>query len=826
MKKKALRILAWITGTFALCLVAFVVVLYVNREQVINRVVSEANEILTEPVDIASINISIDRFPLASIRLNEVFCKGHNSMPHDTLIYAEQVYLEFHLWKLVTGDWSIQGLTIDDGKLAIRFPESGEPNYKIWQGQKDGSSSAVFNLEHIQLQNMDLKVEVEKQAVNLSAAIHQAHLSGKFSSEDYQLRADADFLLKELLYRERVLLSPENLLAKLDIQGKGQNIALENGEMEVSGFKLRFNGNYDPEKFLLEASGNNLDIAELNDFYQKQNWTEQPLKANLAGSGDFQFSGTFPNNQTESQYEVGFNISDGIISDKSVKLSSIKITGSYNHGPLSDRIDLTSFNGSGRTGEISGSLSILDLESPAVNLKLISDLELKEWLLILPLDTLSEAEGRLAVNVNLSNHFKSLKQVTAAELRKTQARGQVELRKVGFGFRKSDKTIENLNASLSFGKDQLDIDNFYFETGQSDVFLSGHFSNVLGYLFFKKEKLKMDTKVRSQELHVEDFLFTGKSGNGEYSLDFARSIEMQLALEVDQFFFDSFYAEQVQGDLSILNDMIRVNKLAFEADEGVFNGNFSINMKEVNSYRLMANLNATNADLHELFVSFNNFGQSELVADNIYGRANMKLQMTSSLEPNLYLPPESVYLKADLDIKDGTLKNYHPMMALSDYADIAELAEVKFSQLSNQISIEESVIHIPEMLIHSNVLDLQLSGEHHFDNSIDYSMRLKLADVIFRKRKQSNKTSEFDDHLTEMENSDDPNIYISMSGTTSYPIITLDKERMNKTIKEDFKKQGTELKQIFTKKDPPATKTKSSGIEYSLFDEDEDDGEN
>ncbi len=823
MKKKALRFIIWVSGSFLVLLLTFVLVLYANKDRVINRVVSEANKILTEPVDLSSLDISIDQFPSASILLTDVYCKGISNNPTDTLIYAEHLYLEFHLWKLVLGDWSIEGITLENGKLMLNFPENGTPNYRIWNNSKEGTSTSVFNLEKVHLKDILFKLAVEKQKIDLSAQVNSGILAGIFENGHYELESEADFLLTELIYQENEILQPENLKAKLKINGTEELIQLQNGLIELSGINVSFTGEHHPNQLVLHASGSKVDITDLQQLYQKQRWSDKPIDANLKGKLGFEFAGLFPYSEESPQYQIKFDINKGSITEASVKLTSINIQGSYKRGHREDKIVLEAFKGNGRTGQIAGSMSISDLSSPAVNLKLIGDLELAEWMLLLPLDTLTDTRGRMAVNLNLSNNFNTLTEVSAEELRKTQAHGQIELMKVGFGFVKSDKIIRNLNASLNFGQDQLDIDNFYFQTGESDVYLSGHFSNVLGYLFFEKEKLKLDTRVRSQELHVEDFLLSGRSRDGEYSLEFARSIEMDLVVEVDQFYFDSFYAEDVEGNLAIRNNMITGNKLMFEADEGIFKGNFSINMKELDNYRLMANLTASNADLHELFVSFNDFGQKELVADNIYGRADMNLRMTSTLEPNLVIPPESVFLKADLNIKHGVLKNYQPMLALSDYADIDELSEVKFSQLTNQISIEESVIYIPEMLIASNVLNLQLSGQHHFDNSIDYTMRLRLADVLFKNRKKKNQGSEFDEHLIEMEKTDDPNIYVSMTGTASYPIISLDKDEMNRSIKEDLKQQGQELKQIFTKKDPGKSDKKSSGIEYTLF-EDEEEG--
>ena len=46
-------------------------------------------------------------------------------------------------------------------------------------------------------------------------------------------------------------------------------------------------------------------------------------------------------------------------------------------------------------------------------------------------------------------------------------------------------------------------------------------------------------------------------------------------------------------------------------------------------------------------------------------------------------------------------------------------------------------IIIPEMDIHSTALSVHVSGEHSFDNIMDYKVRLLLSDVLGNKIKKS-----------------------------------------------------------------------------------------
>src|SRR5690606_15286816 len=156
-------------------------------------------------------------------------------------------------------------------------------------------------------------------------------------------------------------------------------------------------------------------------------------------------------------------------------------------------------------------------------------------------------------------------------------------------------------------------------------------------------------------------------------------------------------------------------------------------------YTLAASLRGQSIDIHKLFESFKNFGQDVIASDNIYGTANLSVQYISKMAPTLEIDISTIEMTSSLAIENGNLKNFDPLSALSDFASIEELKDVHFDRLENNISIRNSQIIIPKMNINSNVLDMGIEGNHGFDNTIDYSIRLKLSDVLFSNRKKKKK---------------------------------------------------------------------------------------
>ena len=95
-------------------------------------------------------------------------------------------------------------------------------------------------------------------------------------------------------------------------------------------------------------------------------------------------------------------------------------------------------------------------------------------------------------------------------------------------------------------------------------------------------------------------------------------------------------------------------------------------------------------------------------------------------------------------IEKGELIQFKPLESLSDYVNLEDLKEVKFSTLENTIKIDNKVIDIPTMEIKSSALSLFISGKHTFEQEIDYDIELSLSELMatkFRKKNtQINKT--------------------------------------------------------------------------------------
>ena len=138
-------------------------------------------------------------------------------------------------------------------------------------------------------------------------------------------------------------------------------------------------------------------------------------------------------------------------------------------------------------------------------------------------------------------------------------------------------------------------------------------------------------------------------------------------------------------------------------------------------------------------------------------------KLTSKIKGKIRVYPDLVpdldqsTLEMDVKVLNGRLKNYDPMLALSDYMGNKNLRNIRFDTLQNNLNVEKGVIHIPSMTIESTLGHMELSGTHDSDQNIDYYLRIPWKVVlkaawkkVFGKKKKTS-TEDQEDEIVEID---------------------------------------------------------------------------
>lgn len=93
---------------------------------------------------------------------------------------------------------------------------------------------------------------------------------------------------------------------------------------------------------------------------------------------------------------------------------------------------------------------------------------------------------------------------------------------------------------------------------------------------------------------------------------------------------------------------------------------------------------------------------------------------------------------ADVNATNGALVNFKMLESFSTFIKIKDLKQIKFTNLQNQFEIYQQTLHIPTMFIQSNALNLQISGDHTFNQDINYNIVVNAAQVLINRFKLFN----------------------------------------------------------------------------------------
>jgi hypothetical protein len=817
MLKKLKKIVLFCFLAFVGILLLFTALIYFNQDVLKERAIVELNKFLAEPVQIGSVDISFKKFPKAAILLENVYSKGAFSSDQDTLLSAEQVYLEFHLWHIWNSPLSIDQISVESGTLDIKMRDNQRDNFRIWKDTDTTEKSTLFGLEAIVLHNMQVNYSQGAPEVRIKSFQDQAHLSGAFTENGYTFSVEQKGFLQTLYVDNKLYARSIPLSSSLHIAQNEDAITLSKGAGIAADIPLAFEGFFNQERIDFNVSGKKLSGEQLFQIAREQGYVDVALNE-VNGKVDAQLRYTQQNNRDETT--IKGRLSDGVISHNLYEIRHAAADFNFAYRNDISSLELNNISLPLGSGTATGALKIVDFDHPKTSGNLAADLSLSDWKRIFPLDTVQEESGRIAVNTTFSIAFAKMGNVSTKDLANANINGNITLNDLNFRLKDAPNTINNLRGQIKIEERNVTLKELYLQTGKSDLFVDGELKNLLNWLYFEDEKLAIDGRLKAQEFQLEDIISGGESSSpDEYDLSFTKNISMQLSLDVLKFSFSSFHAQNVSGNFEGRNAVFYGNNLRMQTCGGNIEANFTLNTAAY-PYLGEGNLQLAQVDVQELFTNFQNFGQEVLTAKNLKGKTTATLSGRGAVDKSLSVITESIVANAEIYISKGELNGFEPLKALSDYAEVQELENIRFSDMQNTIHIENSLITIPKMLVKNNVFDLSVKGTHTFENQINYSVGLKMGDVLFGSRKKKKGSGEFDEFLTERKDEDDPTIYIKMTGPIDNPEMSIDKAAIGQSIKQDLKDQGQELKDIL-KKSPEEKKKKGSGIIYTWPDEDD-----
>ncbi|MBC7566974.1 MAG: AsmA-like C-terminal region-containing protein, partial [Pedobacter sp.] len=278
------------------------------------------------------------------------------------------------------------------------------------------------------------------------------------------------------------------------------------------------------------------------------------------------------------------------------------------------------------------------------------------------------------------------------------------------------------NISLNFTDRDLFIKNIRLQSGKSVVYMDGSISNFLNLYYSDPEKILLNWKIRSPQLHLGEFLgFLGSrktikkktAKNISFSDDLNQVFEksrVNMHLQVDKVYYNKFLATNAQADVLLTEKGISIKNVSVKHGGGSVNLAGTVTQSgSVNRFALNANI--SNVDIQHFFYSFDNFGLTSLTSKNLRGYLFSKTNISGSINDQGKLLPNSLNGNIVFDLKKGALVSFAAIKDVGKFAfPFRDLDNITFNNLNGKFDIRGQKITINPMQINSSLLNMDIAG--------------------------------------------------------------------------------------------------------------------
>jgi hypothetical protein len=780
---------------------------YVLSSKLKDIVLTELNKELAVEGSFESIHVTFWKtFPRISIQIDKLGLKESTAMLNKPLLESEVLYLQFSLLDIMKGNYELEKVLISNAK--IRMAQVGDVfNYKIFHDKNDSLQPSAFSLDlkGIELKNVLYEYYDLKDSVTISYDFDKVTASGKIGDDITKFKLNAKGICNLFVVNADTI--PINKYTSINARF---NFLNESQTLEIFEAKLLI------DKSTFDVSGamvfdnkdsmNLLVVSESNKIQDISGLLPNAISSHIQdfnSKGEFSFRanifGTFANNNNPS-VEASMRITDGslIPYNGALPMEDLNFNGKLWWSQKKSYLQVAVFSFKMAEHKFTSSFDLNDFAKPYVSGSAKGTLDLGHLDVFLDLDKI-KLSGILNCDLQVETLLSDFE--SGKFIKDKGVNGTISWSNLSFSTtlpKLNYWNIDDCEAKWLMKGNMMSVQNMKGKLNQSPFALNLSLDKFLPY-FMGNASSEIIADFQVDKLLLPDFWFEddGAEEGADLTQIFPENLSVDLKFKTGYFKANKFELKNLNTELVLLPNKIEIAKLNAAIADGTVNMSAILSPRSENLIYANVDLETKNIKIAELMKLMDNFGQDELTHENISGRLNMQTQVVVLLNADGTFSKENLYAFTDLTILEGQLKNYEPMQGLSKHAEITELNNIRFSKLQNTFEIREGEINFPFMDIGNNVLNLKIKGKHSFDNYMDYSVRVRLSEVLATKYKIRSKKDRDD-----FEDLGDKGIalFISITGYPDNLKFKFEKVAgrpvfLPETVSEDIKNAKKEFKE-------------------------------
>ena len=766
------------------------------KESITNSI----NDVISADCSFEEIDLSaFKNLTNISISIKNICIKEESNFENDTLFFAKECQFYLPLIKLLTNNIYFSTIEINDGIVNL-FKSDQHANFDIFKFTKSENNYTKNLFKRIKIFNSDFKYsELNKNNESFF----------NIKSLDIISKGNNDFYLNGDLYCDDLIFNKNHLDNKqLYLNG---NINIKKNQIDYKFDELKID---DLESESVSGNITNWRSFKIEFDFKKQNiisvrkncpeyldylFEDISLNSLISFSGNIIKDGESLKNP---RVNIKYLIEDGSIKfDKSkLNLQSIRFTGIVSNGEYanlsSTKFTFDNFFAKTKYSEFSGDFFIENLQDFFINVNIKTKIGGSDLVMVLKKDNVESITGNLFLACNYSGKFSFNNDFKNKFL---ESKYDFKVDANNFSYKLSNFknifNIEFLDARLNHKK--FDVYKSYITSGESDFEFNGKILNFPEYILGKKTNFFLQGSTNSTYVNLDDLFKKNKTielNKDEFVIP--KWVNLQINMTSKNFTYKSFDALNLTTNFLIENQVLKLKNTKAFALNGQFEGDAQLYKTIGNELKLSTIFNFSSINIRQAFNSFNNFNQSFIESKHIKGIGSANINLSAVWDNKMNFIKERLTMNSNLSIEKGELINFKPLRNLSNFVNVEDLKDVKFSKLENKIEIKDNLITIPEMQIVSSALSLIVSGTHSLNNVINYDITLLLSELMSNEFRKKN--TKINNEIGEIKSNNEglSTIYLKMIGTTEDTKVEFDNIKFRAKINNKIEKEKESIKEI------------------------------
>lgn len=293
--------------------------------------------------------------------------------------------------------------------------------------------------------------------------------------------------------------------------------------------------------------------------------------------------------------------------------------------------------------------------------------------------------------------------------------------------------IKNIVAKGNFTPNDLKINQFKMDIGDSDLAGSGNLTNVWNYLF-ENETLKGNLNLSSAYFDLNQFM-TEEEVTTETTAPPAatepilvpENIDVVVNADMTKVHYDNIDLNNIKGQLLVRDEAVRFENVRAKTLGGEMNIEGGYDTKNPEKPKFDFAYDLQNMNVSRAFSAFNTMEKIAPIAKFIDGNFNSKFSMSSELGQDLFPDLNTLAAEGFLNTINAKLANFKPLQEIGNKLNINEFkSPITLKDTKNWFTVENGGVQFREQDYEVKGISMKIGGSHQLTGGMNYAVVAKI----------------------------------------------------------------------------------------------------